>query len=213
MDTLSVLFDPEVAGKLADCGIAMLDSPLEMTSIVLNYLGADPYTEDRAMLGKAEAVLVDAAKSVRYFDNQRATNDLASGDICVALIYSGDAGIAQLRAEENESGIEIAYAIPREGTLLWIDLMAIPSDAPHAAEAYRFIDYMLRPEVIADVTNTVYFANANAASTPVVDEAIRSDPGFYPDSQVLDRLFPDKSMGIKGLRARTRLWTRVKTGA
>ena len=212
MDTLDVLFKPEIAEKLKECGIAMLDSPLEITSIALNYVGADPYSNDNAELKKAENVLSTAAKSVRYFHNQKATNDLAGGDLCVALIYSGDAGLAAARAAETGSGVEIAYAIPKEGTLMWIDLMAIPADAPNPDEAYRFLDYLLEPQVIADVTNTVYFANANLAANEFIDKAILSDPGVYPTDEVFARLFPDLSIDLRGQRGRTRLWTRVRTG-
>ena len=212
MDTLDVIFKPENAAKLADCGIALLDSPVEVLSIVLNYLGAEPYSDDPADLDRAGALLSAIAPSVRYFNNQKATGDLAAGNICVALVYSGDAGIAQARAAEAGNGVEVAYAIPREGTLMWIDLMAIPADSARVDAAYAFIDYMLRPEVIADVTNTVFFANANAAASALVDPAILGDPGFYPPVEVRERLFPDRNLDAKALRGRTRLWTKVKTG-
>ncbi|MEZ5841524.1 MAG: extracellular solute-binding protein [Hyphomicrobiales bacterium] len=212
MDTLDVIFKPEIAAKLADCGIAVLDSPVEIASVTLNYLGADPYSANADDLAGAEALLVEAGKSIRYFHNQKATNDLAAGDVCVALIYSGDAGIAMARAEEAGNGVELGYAIPKEGTLMWVDLMAVPVDAPNADAAYRFIDYMLRPEVIAEVTNTVFFANANAAANANVDEAILADEGIYPAAEVMSRLFPDLPLGPAEQRARTRLWAKVKTG-
>ncbi|MGB2891393.1 MAG: extracellular solute-binding protein, partial [Albidovulum sp.] len=161
---------------------------------------------------RAGALLSAIAPSVRYVNNQKATGDLAAGNICVALVYSGDAGIAQARAAEAGNGVEVAYAIPREGTLMWIDLMAIPADSARVDAAYAFIDYMLRPEVIADVTNTVFFANANAAASALVDPAILGDPGFYPPVEVRERLFPDRNLDAKALRGRTRLWTKVKTG-
>lgn len=211
MDTLDVILKPEIAGRLAECGIAVLDSPAEVVSVVLNYLGHDPYSDDAADLAEAGDLLATAARSVSYFSNQKATGDLAAGNICVALVYSGDAGIAQARAAESGTGVEIAYAIPREGTLMWIDLMAIPVDAPHPDAAYAFIDYLLRPEVIADVTNTVFYANANAAA-PYVDPAIIGDPGLYPPPETLAKLFPDRSLDAGALRARTRIWTRVKSG-
>ncbi|PLX38480.1 MAG: spermidine/putrescine ABC transporter substrate-binding protein PotF [Hyphomicrobiales bacterium] len=212
LNSLDVIFKPEIAEKLKDCGIAVLDSPFEISSVALNYLGADPYTNNADDLKKAEDLLATAAKSVRYFHNQRATNDLASGDICVALIYSGDAGIAAMRAEEAGNGVEVGYAIPQEGTLMWIDLMAIPADAPNAAAAYKFIDYMLKPEVVAEVTNLVYFANANKEADAHVDPAILGDENVYPGDEVMGRLFPDKTLGAKEQRLRTRLWTKVKTG-
>ncbi|HQU69488.1 MAG TPA: extracellular solute-binding protein [Albidovulum sp.] len=211
-DTLDLIFKPEIAAKLADCGIAVLDSPVEIIAVALNYLGADPYSENPDDLARAEKLLTDTAPSVRYFSNQKATTDLATGSICAALIYSGDAGIAQARAAEAGNGVEVGYAIPREGTLMWIDLMSIPADSARVAAAYAFIDHMLRPEVIADVTNTVFFANANAAATALVDPAISSDPGVYPPAEVIARLFADRSIDAKPLRERTRLWTRMKAG-
>lgn len=212
MDTLDVIFRPEIAGRLADCGIAVLDSPVEIVSIALNHLGLDPYSDDAGDLARAGDLVAAAVPSIRYFSNQKATGDLASGNICVALIYSGDAGIAQARASEASTGIEVAYAIPREGSLMWIDLMAIPVDAAHIDAAYRFIDYMLRPEVIADVTNTVFFANANAAADAHVDPAILADPGIYPPEETRGRLFPDRALEARPLRNRSRLWTKVKSG-
>ncbi|RYH11628.1 extracellular solute-binding protein [Tropicimonas sp. IMCC6043] len=212
IDSWDVLFDPEMAAKVADCGIAVLDSPIEMISIALNSLGHDPYSNDPAALDAATARLTELAGSARYFSIQKAVSDLAAGNVCMAIVYSGDAGIAQARAMEAENGPEIVYAIPKEGTLLWIDLMAIPADSGNVDEAYRFIDYMLRPEVIAEVTDTVFFANANAAADAVIDPAIRADPGIYPDAETRARLFPDKNVDARTLRTRTRIWTKVKSG-
>ena len=207
-----VLFDPETSAKLADCGIAVLDSPVEMISVALNYLGADPYSDDKADLDKVRDLFGAVAPSIRYFHNQKASTDLPGGNICLAVMYSGDAGIAQARAMEAGNGVEILYSIPSEGTLMWIDLMSIPTDSKRVDEAYRFIDYMLRPEIIAGVSNYVYFANANAAADAFVDEAILTDPGIYPDETTFKRLFPDVSVGAKTLRNRNRLWTSVKSG-
>jgi len=212
LDSWDTIFNPEIAAKLSDCGIAVLDSPIEMTSVTLNYLGHDPYSDDKGHLEEAGKLLEALAENVRYFNNQKANIDLVSGDICLAVIYSGDAGIAQARAMEVENGPEILYTIPQEGTLMWIDLMAIPADSGRIDEAYRFIDYMLRPEVIAEVTNFVFFANANAAADDHVDPAILSDPGIYPEADTLSRLFADKNLDGKALRSRTRLWTKVKSG-
>lgn len=207
-----VLFDPQIAAKLADCGIAVLDSPVEMVSVALNYLGADPYSDDPADLDRVQDLFEAVTPSIRYFHNQKASTDLPGGDACLAVMYSGDAGIAQARAMESGNGVEILYSIPSEGTLMWIDLMSIPVDSTRADEAYRFIDYMLRPDVIAGVSNYVYFANANSAADTFVDEAILTDPGIYPDEATLRRLFPDLSVGARTLRNRNRLWTNVKSG-
>ncbi|WP_411353080.1 extracellular solute-binding protein (plasmid) [Leisingera aquaemixtae] len=207
-----LLFNPDYASKLKDCGIAVLDSPVEMLAVTLNYLGADPYTEDKAEIARAQDLLAAAAQNISYFSNQKPSTDLPAGNLCLAVMYSGDAGLAQARAMEAGNGVEIRYAIPKEGTLMWIDLMAIPADAANPDAAYAFIDYMLRPEVIAEVSNTVFFANANAAADAHVLPEILSDPGIYPDAATLARLFPDKSLGGKALRQRTRAWTKVKSG-
>lgn len=212
VDSWELLFNPQYAAKLKDCGIGMLDSPVEMLSVTLNYLGADPYSQDQADITQAQDLLAGAAQSIRYFSNQKPSTDLPAGNLCLAVMYSGDAGIAQARAAEAGKGVEVFYSIPKEGTLMWIDLMAIPEDAANKAEAYEFIDYMLRPEVIAEVSNTVFFANANAAADKHVLPEILSDPGIYPDAATLARLFPDKSLGAKALRQRTRAWTKVKSG-
>ena len=212
VNSWDLLFKPDYAAKLKDCGVAVLDSPVEMLSIALNYLGKDPYSEDKKEIGEAKALLSKMAEHTAYFSNQRASIDLPSGNLCLAVMYSGDAGLAQVRAVEAENGVEIAYAIPREGTLMWIDLMAIPVDAPNPDEAYRFIDHMLQPEVIAEVTNTVFFANANAKSAVFILPEVLSDPGVYPDAETMRSLFPDKSLGSKALRQRSRAWTSVKSG-
>lgn len=212
VDSWNLLFNPDYASKLKDCGIGVLDSPVEMLSVTLNYLGADPYSEDKAEIAQAQDLLAGAAQNIRYFNNQKPSTDLPAGNLCLAVMYSGDTGIAQARALEADNGVEILYAIPKEGTLMWIDLMAIPEDAANVDEAYAFIDYMLRPEVIAEVSNTVFFANANAAADTHVLPEVLSDPGIYPDAATLARLFPDKSLGAKALRQRTRAWTKVKSG-
>lgn len=212
VDSWDLLFDPANAAKLKDCGIGVLDSPVEMLSVALNYLGADPYSEDKAEVAKAQELLAAAAENVSYFNNQKPSTDLPAGNVCLAVMYSGDAGIAQARAAEAGNGVEVLYSIPKEGTLMWIDLMAIPEDAPNVDAAYAFIDYMLQPEVIAGVSNAVFFANANAAADAHVLPEVLSDPGIYPDAATLARLFPDKSLGAKALRQRTRAWTKVKSG-
>ncbi len=212
LDSLSVLFDPAVGAKLKECGVAVIDSPLEMTAVALNYLGLDPYSQKPENIAKAGELLKGMAKNVRYFHNQKATSDLADGSLCVAFIYSGDALSARSRAGEAGNGVDLGYAIPKEGTMMWIDLMAIPKDAPSPDLAYRFIDFMLEPKSMAGVTDAVGFANANIKSLPLIDPALASDPGLYPDEATRSRLFLDRPMEGKGLKLRTRMWTTVKSG-
>lgn len=209
---LDILFKPDLASKVADCGIAIIDSPIEMISIALNYLGLDPHSSRAEDIDKAQALLAALQPHVRYFDSTRPIQDLASGEICLAMTYSGDAGTAQMRASEAKSDVTIGYAIPEQGTVLWMDLMAIPKDAADMDSAYAFIDYLLQPEVIAGMTNYLTYANANAKSQPLIDEAIRNNPGIYPPAEVKARLFPDVTLDDENVRLRNRAWTKVKSG-
>jgi putrescine transport system substrate-binding protein len=150
---------------------------------------------------------------VRKFHSSQYINDLANGDLCVAFGYSGDMIQAKNRAAEAKNGIEITYAIPKEGAFMWIDMMAIPKDAPHPQNALKFIDFILRPEIIAAISNTVAYANPNTLATELVDEDIRNNPNIYPSPEVRARLFFDKPVTPQYERLRTRAWTKVKTGS
>ncbi|WP_085586202.1 MULTISPECIES: extracellular solute-binding protein [unclassified Pseudomonas] len=211
LNSLDLLFKPEYAGKLKDCGIAILDSPQEVIGLALHYLGKDPYSSDKADLAAAEALLQRLQPSVLYVATGRQINDLANGSVCLALTYNGDAGMAADQARKAGKPFEIAYRIPREGTLVWQDNLAIPKDAPHPEAARAFIEFMLRPESVAALTNTLFFATANQAATPLVDEAVRNDPDIYPQPGVRERLYADRSMSLKDMRQRTRLWTAFRS--
>lgn len=145
--------------------------------------------------------------NLRYIGNARQIDDLAKGETCLALTYTGDAGMAAARAAEAEQPFEVLYRIPREGTLIWFDIMAIPADAPHPGNARAFIDFMLQPEAIAELTNELFFANANRAATPLLDEAVSGDPDIYPPEAVRARLFAEEVLSLREQRQRTRLWT------
>ncbi len=212
VDSWSVLFDPAIAAKLADCGIAVLDSPTEVIPIALNYLGLPPESTERADLDAAGALLSAMRPHVRYFHSSQYMNDLAAGSICLAMSFSGDAFIAADRAAAAGNGVEVAYAVPKEGAMQWFDLLAIPADAPHPAEAHAFIDYLLRPEVIADATNYLHYPNANLKAAEFTDPEILADPAVYPDAATRAQLFPQPVHDARGDRALTRLWTTIKTG-
>ncbi|MGF6400985.1 putrescine transport system substrate-binding protein [Pseudomonas frederiksbergensis] len=211
LNSLDLLFKPEYASKLKDCGIAILDSPQEVIGLALHYLGKDPYSTDKADLTAADALLRQLQPSVLYVATGRQINDLANGSVCLALTYNGDASMAADQARKANKPFEVAYRIPREGTLVWQDNLAIPKDAPHPEAARAFIEFMLRPESVAALTNTLFFATANWAATPLVDEAVRSDPDIYPQSEVRERLYADRSMSLKDMRQRTRLWTTFRS--
>jgi putrescine transport system substrate-binding protein len=211
LNSLDLLFKPEYASKLKDCGIAILDSPQEVIGLALHYLGKDPYSIDKADLTAADALLRQLQPSVLYVATGRQINDLANGSVCLALTYNGDASMAADQARKANKPFEVAYRIPREGTLVWQDNLAIPKDAPHPEAARAFIEFMLRPESVAALTNTLFFATANQAATPLVDEAVRSDPDIYPQAEVRERLYADRSMSLKDMRQRTRLWTTFRS--
>ena len=211
-DSARLLFDPANAKTLQDCGISLLDSAQEIFPAALVYLGRDPLSRDPKDLEAAAAAVAAIRPYVRKFHSSQYINDLANGDLCVAWGYSGDVIQARNRAAEAKNGVTIAYAIPKEGAMIWIDMMAIPKDAPHPDDALAFIDYVLRPETIAAISNAVAYANPNLAATALVDAALRDDPAIYPPPEVRRRLYFDKPMSPQYERLRTRAWTRVKTG-
>jgi putrescine transport system substrate-binding protein len=213
VDSLKLIFDPANAKKLSVCGLSLLDTPQEMFPAALIYLGRDPLSRDPADLDKAADAITAIRSSVRKFHSSQYINDLANGDLCVAFGYSGDMIQAKNRAAEAKNGIDIAYAIPREGAMMWIDMMAIPKDAPHAENALKFIDFILRPEIIAAISNTVAYANPNTLASDLVDDDIRNSPSIYPPPEVRARLLFDKPVTQQYERLRTRAWTKVKTGS
>jgi putrescine transport system substrate-binding protein len=149
---------------------------------------------------------------VRKFHSSENINALANGDICLAVMWSGDAKIAGNRAEEAGKNVKIEYRIPKEGAQMWFDMMAMPKSAANPEDALAFINYLLKPEVIAKSTNVVTYANPNPASKPFVDPSILNDPTIYPPSEVMNKLFLVTPNDQKTQRVVTRIWQRVKTG-
>ena len=207
-----VVFKPENLAKLKDCGVMMLDAPDEIIPAALNYLGIDPNTSNPDDLQKAEDLLLQIRPSVQKFHSSEYINALANGDICLAVGWSGDMLQARDRAAEADAGVEIAYAIPEEGALMWFDQMAVPTDAPNAENAFKFLDYMMRPDVIAKASNYVFYANGNKASQPLLEKDLIEDPAVYPDEATLKRLYVKLAYDPKTQRLATRLWTKVTTG-
>jgi putrescine transport system substrate-binding protein len=212
VDSWKLVFDPATAKKLQKCGIAVLDSATEMFSMALSAIGKDPNSQVAADLEAAAAALNKVRPFIRYIDTQRMITDLANGEICVAIGYNGDILQARDRADENKTGQEIAYSIPKEGSIIWFDSYVIPKDAPHPANAHAFINYMLKPEVIAAVTNTVNYANGNTNATQFVNKDVAEDPGVYPSAEVKAKLVPDLADTEETTRLMTRLWTKFMTG-
>ena len=211
-DSWDLVFKPEVASKLKSCGITMLDSGDDMVTSALGYLGLNPNSTDADDIKKAEELLMSVRDNVRYFHSSRYISDLANGNICVAVGFSGDVFQAAYRAEEAKNGVEIEYTIPKEGTQLWFDMMAIPKDAPNPDNAHTFINYILKPEVVAPITDYVAYANPNKAANELVDEEILNDPAIYPTDEVMDKLYVAKPRPMAAQRLVTRAWNRVKSG-
>lgn len=212
IDSLDLIFKPEVAAKLEDCGVAVLDSPSEIMGIALNYLGLNPNSEKKADLKKASSLISSVRPNYKYFHSSKYLSDLANGDICVVLGYGSDVLMAQSRAEEAGQGIEVGYAIPREGSLVWFDLFAIPADAPHPQAAHQFVNYILRGENHASISNYAFTAVANTAALPHLLDEVSSNPGIYPTAEVKQKLFPMNAHSAKYDRILTRAWSNIKTG-
>lgn len=212
VNSWDMLFKPEVVSKFADCGVTLLDAPTEVVSAALKYLGRDPNSEAKEDLDAAVELLMKVRPHIKYFHSSQNINDLANGEICVAMGWNGDMLIARDRAAEADQGVEIAYTIPKEGALIWFDMLAIPVDAPHPDNAHRFIDYILEPQMVAAISNYVFYANPNAAATKYVDDEVKQDEGIYPPSEVKKNLFPAKVNSPQFTRLVTRAWTRIKSG-
>ncbi|MGD9601029.1 MAG: polyamine ABC transporter substrate-binding protein [Gammaproteobacteria bacterium] len=211
IDSWDMIFKPEIVTRFKDCGVSMLDASSEVFPTALRLLGLPTGSQTEEHLAAAEKFVMAVRPAIRYFHSSQYINDLANGEVCLALGWSGDVLIARDRAREARNGHEIRYVIPREGALIWVDTMAIPKDAPNVDNAYRFLDYILRPEVIAAVTNHVNYANGNAASLTLVDPAIAADPAIYPDAETKTKLFPQVVNTPEYDRLTTRAWTRIKT--
>lgn len=212
IDSWEMIFNPEIVAKFADCGVFVLDSAREIVPAALTYLGKDPHSEAPEDIEAAMALLAPIRPYLTHFNNGKVIDDIAQGEMCLGVVYNGDVGIALLRADGAGKTLDVTYSIPKEGTDVYLDVMAIPVDAPHPEEALAFIDYILQPEVIAGVTNYVYYANANAAATELVIDDIRSDPGTYPSQEMRDKLYPIKAYSPQFLRDLNRGWTTFKSG-
>ncbi|MDD1012421.1 polyamine ABC transporter substrate-binding protein [Pseudomonas sp. TNT2022 ID1025] len=212
IDSWAMLFEPENIKKLSKCGVAFLDSADEMLPAVLNYMGRDPNSTNPNDYADAEKKLLAVRPYVTYFHSSKYISDLANGDICVAAGFSGDVFQAKSRAEEAGKGVQVAYAIPKEGGNLWFDMLAIPKDSKNVKEAHAFINYLLKPEVIAQVSDYVGYANPNPKAGDLMEQSVRTDAAVYPPQEVLDKLYVNSELPPKVQRLMTRSWTKVKSG-
>ena len=212
IDSWDVLFKPENIAKLKSCGVSFLDSPTEMLPIALHYLGLPTDTQKKADLKQAEDLFLKIRPSIGYFHSSKYISDLANGNICVAVGYSGDIEQAKTRAAEAGGKVKVAYDIPKEGAGSFFDMVAIPKDAENVDAAYTFLNYLLKPEVMASITNSVHFPNGNEKATALVDKDISSDPGIYPPADVQAKLYAIADLPAATQREMTRSWTKIKSG-
>ncbi|PJE80529.1 Putrescine-binding periplasmic protein SpuD [invertebrate metagenome] len=210
-DSWSLVFEPENMKKLQQCGVAFIDAPSEVLPSVMAYMGMPG--DSLAMKDYREAVekIKTVVPYIAYFNSSRMISDLANGDICVAVGWSGDMLMARDRAREANNEVEISYSVPKEGSAMWIDMLAIPADARHKEAAHKMLNYLMEPDVMADITNHVTYANAVPEATAKVDKKIASDPAIYPDDNVMKRLFIFKELPRRLKSYITREWTRLKT--
>jgi putrescine transport system substrate-binding protein len=212
VDSWSLVFDPAVISRFKDCGVSVLDDPTDMVATMLLWLGRNPNSQEEADLKLAEAKLLAIRPYIRSIHSSQYIEDLANGEVCIAVGYSGDVLQSRDRAAEAGKPVDIRFSIPKEGALMWFDTLAIPADAAHPDNAHAFINYMMKPEVAAKNSDFVNYANANAAATALVDEELRNDPGIYPTPEVKARLQPNLTKSAEFTRMLNRSWTRFVTG-
>lgn len=212
LDSWDLLFRPEWASKIAKCGIVMLDSEIDVIPAVLHYLGRSADSTDPNDLAVVEKTLMAIRPYIRNFASAGALEELATGQACLALDYSGDVAQAAARAREAKRGVVVQYVIPREGAQIGFDMLAIPVDAPHKQAALQFINFLLQPDVMAGITNKVRYPNAVPASRPMIHPDLLSDPAVYPPPDAMARMFHIGPVPLAAERARTRMWARFKAG-
>lgn len=212
MDSLRLLLDPATARRLQRCGIVMLDSASDVIPTILRYLGKDPNSTSTEDLREVERTLMGIRPFIRAFSSGGVIEALASGQFCMAFAYSGDVIQAAARAEEANRGVTVRYVAAKEGAQLWFDLLAIPADAPNRAEAHAFINFLLQPDVMANITNHVRYPNGIAASRALVAPEVANDPAVFPTDEIRARFFTIGPVPQAAERARNRIWARFKAG-
>jgi putrescine transport system substrate-binding protein len=210
--SLDMLFKPELAKKWADCGISILESPTDMIPLALSYLHKNPNSQDPKDYQAAAALFKPIRQYIKAVDSANYLNQLPNQELCLAFSWSGDYATAASRAAEAGVKINLAYSVPDSGGPAWFDGWLIPSDAPHPDNALVFINYMLRPKVIAAATNFTNYANANKASELFVNKDILENPAIYPDAATRAKLYVPADLPQAALRARTRAWSQIKSG-
>jgi len=211
VDSLELIFNPDILRRFADCGVTFLDSPRDVLQLAFVYLHIDPNTTRAQDFKTAETMLMKVRPYVKNFDSSEYVSSLANGESCIAMGWSSDYSIAIARARASGIDVHLAFTIPKEGANIDYSAFLIPADAPNPAAAYEFLNFILKPDVIAAVTNDTYYGNDNMAATALVHAAIRNDSILYPTAEVRRRLFLSNEISQLTERIMTRTWTRIKT--
>jgi len=211
-DSLAMLFDPKVIAKFADCGVTFLDSPEDVIQLALAYLHLDPNSQRIEDLNAAEKLIMAIRPYIRTFDSNDYYHQLAANEICLAIAWSSDYFVAQELAREDGTGAHLAFRLPKEGSNITYNAFLIPASAPHPEAAHKFLDFILDPKVIAEITNDIHYGNDNVAARPFVNKYILDDPAIYPSPELRAKLYLPEAFGPDYDRQRTRVWTRIKTG-
>jgi putrescine transport system substrate-binding protein len=212
LESGAMLFDPEVVSRFADCGVSLLNEPVDVIPMAMLYLGLDPNSMEVEDIAQAEAVLKSVRPYIKYFSSAKLINDLPNEEVCLAMGWSGDYAQAAGRAQEVGREINLAYEMQTEGSMIFFDTIFIPADAPHPENAHKFLNYLMRPEVAAENSHYTRYANSNRASIPYLRPEVANDPAAYPPPEDLAKLHPGFVFGPKLERRRTRAWSRIKTG-
>ncbi|MGF6514154.1 putrescine transport system substrate-binding protein [Pseudomonas sp. BT76 TE3572] len=207
----NLFFDENNIKKLSQCGVAIIDNPTQILPITLNYLGLPPHSHEPADYKKAEQALLKIRPYVQYFHASKYISDLANGNVCAVIGFNGDIVQAAASAKEANNGIDIAYSIPDEGSTLWFDMVVMPKSAPHEKNGYAYMNCLLTPQVIANISNSIHYANPNLAADEYVTPVVKQDLAIYPPKSVLDKLFTVEELPAAIARLSTRLWTKLKT--
>jgi putrescine transport system substrate-binding protein len=211
-DSLAMIFDPKVIARFADCGVTFLDSPEDVIQLALAYLHRDPNSRSTEDLHAAENLVMAVRPYIRIFDSNDYWHQLASKEVCLSIAWSSDYSVAQARALEDGTGAHLAFILPKEGSNITYNAFLIPASAPHPEAAHKFLNFILEPKVIADITNDIHYGNDNLAARPLVRKEILNDPAVYPPPELRARLYLPAELGPDYDRLRTRVWTHIKTG-
>ncbi len=210
VDSWNFLFDKKNSDKLRSCGIAVLDSPIEIISAAMHFLGKDPSSEKQGDYREAQRLLTDLARNVTYFHSSRYINDLASGEICAVIGYSGDILQARDRAKKAKLDFDVDYVVPKEGSIMWFDCWIVPKDASHYDNAMKFFDYLMTPEHTAAIANEIRYPMPVTKAVPSFDEELRNNPSIILSDELMSKMYLMRPTTAKVSRITNSVWNAMK---